>query len=192
GDRSRGRARATRRAGRRTTGTALGDGQPSPRAQRVVRADQRLHGPARRGPHPQGSRRDPRARRPGPARRDLHPPPSGGHPADQLRTDSPRRARPAHHPARGLRARPLDVPVLRDGPQQLDRRPRDSALQGRALLVGQHRRLLRALQPAQGRPPARPDRHAPARAPTRPERDDLRPRGHAEHPADVGAVPGGL
>ena len=47
----------------------------------------------------------------------------------------------------------------------LDGRPRRPALQGRAVELGQHRHLLRALQPAQGRPAPAPRRHAaPPRA----------------------------
>ena len=59
----------------------------------------------------------------------------------------------------------VDVPVLRPGARQPDRGPRDPALEGRRLGLGEHRRLLRALQPAQGRPPPAPGQHG-ARAPS--------------------------
>ena len=72
----------------------------------------------------------------------------------QLRADPARHAPPQDHPAGGVRARRLDLPVLRLALQP-DRRPRDPALQGRGVELGQHRRLVRPMQPPQGRPASR-------------------------------------
>ena len=80
----------------------------------------------------------------------------------------PARHAPAQdHPPRRVRPRRLDLPVLRRRAEP-DRRPRDPALQGRRLELGEHRRLVRAVQPPQGRPAAAPGRHAPAREPRTP------------------------
>ena len=131
------------------------------RPQRDVRADQRVHGPASDGAAAQEQGRGDRDRP-----RDLHwatarcPP--GRDPARHLRPDPARHAQAQDHPPRRVRPRRLGVPVLR-GPHEPHGRPRDPALQGRRLGLGQHRRLLRAVQPPQGRPAAAPDQHAPAR-----------------------------
>ena len=49
-----------------------------------------------------------------------------------------------------------------------DARPRDPALEGRRLGVGERRHLLRAVQPAQGQPPAARGAHGAPRAPRPP------------------------
>jgi hypothetical protein len=72
-----------------------------------------------------------------------------------------------------------------------DRRPRDPALEGRRVDVGQHRHLLRAVQPAQGGPAAQAGRHAPADGAEAAAGDDLRARGHAAGAGSVAAVLGG-
>ena len=64
-----------------------------------------------------------------------------------------------HAPGR-VRPRRLDLPVLRLALEP-DRRPRRAALQGRRLELGQHRRLVRAVQPAQGQRTPAPGRDAP-------------------------------
>ena len=51
----------------------------------------------------------------------------------------------------------LDVPVLRRAVQP-DRRPRDPEVEGRGVELGEHRRLVRAVQPPQGRRAAAPGR----------------------------------
>ena len=89
-------------------------------------------------------------------------------PADDLHRGPARHSPPQDHPPRGLRPRQLDLPVLRLAVQP-DRRPRDPPLQGRRVDLGQHRRLLRAVQPPQGRPPARQGGHAPRRTPSMPQ-----------------------
>ena len=92
------------------------------------------------------------------AHRDAAP---GRHPPRDLRQGPARHPPAQDHPPRRLRPRRLDLPVLRLALEP-HRRPRHPALQGRHLELGEHRRLLRAVQPPQGRPPARPGRHAPA------------------------------
>ena len=83
----------------------------------------------------------------------------------------------------------LDVPVLRLALQP-DRRPRHPALQGRPIDLGEHRRLLRALQPPQGRPAARARRTCTLRrTPRTPQPADLHPRRRADHPGGVACVP---
>ena len=74
----------------------------------------------------------------------------------------PAGGRAAHHPPRRLRARRPQLPVLRRRGRPPDRRPRAPALARRPVELGQRRHGLRALQPAQGRPPAARDRHAAA------------------------------
>ena len=86
-----------------------------------------------------------------------------GDPAGDLREGPARHAPPQDHPPRRLRPRRLDVPVLRRALEP-HRRPRHPALQGRLVGVGQHRRLVRAVQPAQGRPAARAGEHDPRAA----------------------------
>ena len=78
-----------------------------------------------------------------------------------LRAHPARRPPPQDHSPSGLRPRPLDLPVLRPRTRQPHRGPRDPALEGRLVDVGQHRHLLRALQPAQGRPAPEPGEHGP-------------------------------
>ena len=92
---------------------ARASGWPGARIERDVRADQRLHGPARRRAAAQGEGRDDRARRVGAALRQLHDGPAGGDPAGQLRADPPRHPPAQDHPPRGVRPRRLDLPVLR-------------------------------------------------------------------------------
>ena len=105
-----------------------------------------------------------------------HARPPGRDPAAHLRAHPARRAPPQDHPARGVRARPLDLPVLRPRARQPHRRPRDPALEGRALHVGEHRHLLRALQPAQGRPAAEAGEHGPGASAEGAQPGDLHPR----------------
>ena len=84
-----------------------------------------------------------------------------------LRADPARQPQAQDHPPRGVRPRRLGVPVLRR-PHEPHRRPRDPALEGRRLGLGEHRRLVRAVQPPQGRPAPAPGRHAPALKPRMP------------------------
>ena len=93
----------------------------------------------------------------GPARAalgDLDDRAAGGDPAGDLREGAARRPPAQDHPPGGVRPRQLDLPVLRLALQP-DGRPRDPALQGGLLELGEHRRLVRSLQPAQGRPHCR-------------------------------------
>ena len=62
---------------------------------------------------------------------------------------------------------------------------------GGPLHLGEHRHLLRALQPPQGRPPAEAGEHGARAQAEGAEPDDLHPRGHADDSRGVGAVPGG-
>ena len=82
---------------------------------------------------------------------------------DELRARAARRAPAQDHAPRGVRTRQLDLPVLRRA-REPHRRPRDPALQGRPVELGEHRRLLRPVQPAQRRPYAAPGEHAPRTA----------------------------
>ena len=60
---------------------------------------------------------------------------------------------------------------------------------GGVLELGEHRRLVRALQPAQGRPAAAPGRHAPAARAAHAARGDLHPRRQPDDPGGLAAVP---
>ena len=104
--------------------------RPGAGAERVVRGDQRVHRQARRGARAEGARGDPREGRLGPSRRVLRDAASHRDPAYHLRPRAARRAQAQDHPARDLRPRPLDLPVLR-APPQPDGGPRDPALEGR-------------------------------------------------------------
>ena len=144
--------------------------RPGAGAQRQLRADQRLHRSPRRRPDPEEPGRDPRAERLGAPRREPHAGAAGGDPAAHLRAHPARRAPPQDHAAGGVRARPLDLPVLRARARQPDGRPRGPALEGRRVDLGQHRHLLRAVQPPQGRPAAAAGEHGAAQAPKAPSR----------------------
>src|SRR6185503_4969783 len=65
-----------------------------------------------------------------------------------------------------------------------------SALQGRAVDLGQHRHLLRAVQPAQGRPAPAPGEDGSRAQAEGAKCHDLHPRRHAHDPGGMGAVPG--
>ena len=150
-------------AARRPERAARGVIRPGARAQRLVRADQRVHGPARRRARAEGARRDPGARRSGRCtpRSLTLPRPM----VIRLKTyvRIPRDAHRRKITRRAVFARDqLDLPVLRPGARQPHGRPRDPALEGRRLGLGQHRHLLRAVQPAQGRPAPAPGQHGPA------------------------------
>ena len=93
------------------------------------------------------------------ALRERHAAPPGRDPAGDLRARAARPAPPAHHPPRRLRARLLDLPVLRHRVPP-DRRPRDPPQPGRPQRLGEHRHLMRAVQPPQGQPHAGRERHA--------------------------------
>ena len=99
-----------------------------------------------------------------------------------------RRAPAQDHAPRGVRARQLDLPVLRLALQP-DRRSRDPALQGRLLQLGEHRRLVRAVQPAQGRPAAASGGDAPAPRAAHAARGDLHPRRQPDDPGGLAGVP---
>ena len=60
--------------------------------------------------------------------------------------------------------------------------------QGRQLELGEHRRLVRAVQPAQGRQPAGEGRHAPAPDADGAEPARVHPRREPDHPGGVAAV----
>ena len=162
--------------------------RPGAGPERLLRADQRLHGPARRRADPQAARRDPRARRVGAARREPHDAAPGRHPAARPTCGSRVTPTAARSPA--ARSSPAT-----SGPASTaatsaarSRRPRDPALQGRRVRLGQHRHLLRALQPPQGRPAAEPGRHAPGAQAEGPEPHALRPRGDDADPGCVASV----
>ena len=55
--------------------------------------------------------------------------------------------------------------------------------------LGEHRRVLRAVQPPQGRPPAAPDQHAPADKAAHAEPERVHPARLADDPGDLEAVP---
>src|SRR5215213_6395250 len=80
------------------------------------------------------------------------------------------------------------MPVLRR-PHEPHGRPRDPALEGWRLRLGQHRRVVRPVQPAQGRPAAPPDQHAPAGEAAHAERPHLHPARLPDDPGDLEAVP---
>ena len=138
-------------SGRWSGGRVLG-------AQRDVRADQRLHGSARR--RCCCSRRRPRssssARTTCTGRRGSLPRPVVIRLVTYVRV-------PRDSHKRKITRRAV---FARDGWQcqycgartSADRRPRDPALEGRRVGLGQHRRLVRAVQSPQGRPAAAPGR----------------------------------
>ena len=64
----------------------------------------------------------------------------------------------------------------------------DHVIEGRHLDVGEHRRLLRALQPPQGRQPAGEGGNAPQAPAARAAPADLHPRRCADHPGPVATV----
>ena len=70
------------------------------------------------------------------ARRVAHASQAGGDPAAHLRPHPARRPPAQDHPTRGVRPRPLDLPVLRARAGQPDRRPRDPPLEGRRARAG--------------------------------------------------------
>src|SRR5580700_1951326 len=82
----------------------------------------------------------------------------------------------------------MGMPVLRVALEP-DCGPRDPTLEGRQLELGEHRRLVRAVQPPQGRPAAAPGRHAPQARATHAARGDLHPRRLTDDPDGVAAVP---
>ena len=141
--------------------------RPGARPQRDLRADQRLLRPSSGGPAPQGQGRVARAHSLGTAVRAHRDAPPRRHPPRHLREGPPRHPPPQDHPPRRVRARRLGVPVLRRALEPHGR-PRDPALQGRAVDLGEHRRVVRALQPPQGRQPPRQRRHAPEHKPAAP------------------------
>ncbi len=108
--------------------------------------------------------------------------------ARQLRERATRRAPAKDHPPGGVRARQLDLPVLRLALESHGR-PRDPALEGRFLGLGEHRRLVRAVQPAQGRSAAAPGRHAPSPRAAHTAGGDLHPRREPDDPDGLVAVP---
>src|SRR4051812_37567584 len=124
----------------------------------------------------------------GPARRVDDGAAAGGHPPGRLRPRTARHAQAQDHAPRRLRPRLVDVPVLRLAFEPHGR-PRHPTLEGRAVDVGEHRRLVRAVQPAQGRPPAPPGAHAPAYRAAHAAPRGLHPRGVADDPGGVAAVP---
>ncbi len=63
------------------------------------------------------------------------------------------------------------------------------ALEGGVLELGEHRGLVRALQPAQGRPPAASGGDAPPPRATHAEGRDLHPRRQPHHSGGLAAVP---
>ena len=104
----------------------------------------------------------------------------GGHPAADLRAHPARRPPAQDHPPRGVRPRPLDLPVLRPRARQPHRRPRDPALEGRRLRRGTTSSP--AARPATGaRATACPGRPTWCRvtAPEGAQLHDLHPRGRA-------------
>src|SRR5262249_52678968 len=119
--------------------------------------------------------------------------PAGGDSPPKLRQGSARRPRAQDHPSGRLRARQLDLSVLRIAFQS-DRRSRHTALEGRVLDLGEHRRLVCPVQPAEGRSASASGGHAPAPGPADSARGDLHPRGKPNDPRGLAAVPapGGL
>ena len=109
------------------------------------------------------------------------------HPAAQLRRGAARR--PQTHLAAGrLCPRRVPLPVLRR-PEAPHRRPRRAALKGRRRRLGQRRHLVRALQPAQGRPAAAGRRPAPGPQAAAARTLQLRVHGGRPHPRLVAALP---
>ena len=161
-------AGAELRASRRAAGGRHGSAVRSrARTERLVRADQRVHGPPRHRARAEGPRRDHRARRLGAPLREPHVPAAARHPPGHLHPRPARRAPPQDHAARRLRARPLGVPVLRLGAPLAHRRPRDPALEGRRVHAGTT--SSRAARPATAaRATGCPSRHAPRRRPKAP------------------------
>ena len=80
------------------------------------------------------------------------------HPPRHVRPRAARRDE-AHIPPRALRARRLEVRVLRLVRKPPDPRPRRPALTRRHLGLGERRHVVRAVQPSEGRSPARGDEH---------------------------------
>ena len=69
-----------------------------------------------------------------------------------------------------------------------DRRPRDPTQPWRQIGLGEHRRRLRELQPAQGQPPPPRDPDAPQEVAEGPGPKHLHPGGQPEDPARLAAV----
>ncbi len=102
---------------------------------------------------------------------------AGGDRAGRLRPAAERRRE--LQPPQHLQAGPLDLPVLRlpAGRRRVDDRPRDAAVAGWNLDLGELRAGVRRLQQAQGRPHAAAGRHAaPQGAGPADLEADLRPR----------------
>ena len=118
--------------------------------------------PPRDGAAAEGEGRDAGARRAGACAPSACARPAGRDPPRHLRPRPPRRPSPQDHPQGGARPRRLDLPVLRPRAPRPHRRPRDPAQPRRRVGLGEHRRLLRALQPPQGQPAAARDPDAPA------------------------------
>ncbi len=101
-----------------------------------------------------------------------------------LRAGAARRPPSQDHAPRGVCARRLDLPVLRLALEP-HRRPRDPPLQGGPVELGEHRRVVRAVQPPQGRPPAAAGGHAPAPRAAGAARGDLHPRREPDDPGGL-------
>jgi hypothetical protein len=167
-----------------------GDGWPGARPQRYFRAHQRLLGASRGGSSVEGEGRADRARAVGAALGELNAGPSRSDPACQLCARATRHASPQDHPSRCLRARRLDLPVLRV-PLQPDSRPCDPALEGGNFELGQHRGLMRTVQPAQGRHASSSSWDAPSTQAAHTARRDLHPRRQSHDSGGLAAVSAG-
>ena len=113
-----------------------------PGAEHHIRAAQRVFGAPRPRADAQRQSRGRRALRHDPASAAPRLRRAPRHQAAQLRVGPARRDQ-AHLAARGLRPRPVPLPVLRRA-EAPHRRPRRAALQGRRRRLGQRRHLVRA------------------------------------------------
>ena len=110
------------------------------------------------------------------------------HPARHVRPRASRRHQ-AHLAARAVRARRLEVRLLRDGGKPAHARPRRPTLAWGDIRVGERRHVVRAVQPPQGRPSPRGDEHDAAHASATADSGALHPACDRPRPRHVAALP---
>ena len=181
--------RAARRAPAARTELIVeyGDGWPGARPQRDFRANTCLFGTSRGGLAFEGEGRADRARPMGIALGELDTGSSRCDPACQLCACATRHSSPQDHASCGLCARRLDLPVLRVALQP-DCRPCNPTLKGRNFELGQHRGLVRAVQPAQGRHAPSSSWNAPSAQAAHTARRDLHPRRQSHDSGSLATV----
>ena len=165
-------------------------GGARPRPQRELRAVERLLAPPRARPRLEGEGRGPREPRPAAPLVVLHVHAAARHPPRHVRPRATGRDQ-AHLAPRPLRPRRLDSASTAAPREPAHARPRRPALARRHLRVGERRHLVRAVQPPEGRPPARGDEHDAPNAAATADAGPLHPARDRPHPGDVAPVPPG-